>query len=916
MAADGSNFSRAREHLVLQEALREDTTPLLDNRDVGDVAEIMLDTDDEAGERGRVYPGAEIVRVHGETWDLADPDGLRAVLALHAEDDLASVAPLNGAGLRELVGRIDQVITRIAQESEVFVNDLRTARAESEQRAAARRAPISEPEPQLPLDEIATRFAAHDVSAPSVANDHSPISALDDSSTATTPTISETATPTNAAPTDITYTGGTVAENLSANQPVATITGVDANAGDTLTYSLTNSDGGRFGINAATGVITLATSLDYETATAHTIVARVTDAAGATYDETITIAVTDISNTINGTAGVDTIAGTTENDTIYGLGSDDTLSGSGGNDVLDGGSGNDTVDYSGMTTAVSMTLNSGGTVTVTLAAGNTDTLVSIENVIGGSGNDSIYGDTGANILTGGDGNDTMLGGFGADTLYGGNGDDQLFGGEDQNILDGGAGNDLLAGGSAADTMIGGAGNDTFFASGGYDVVDYSYVTTNLTITTASGWFTVVTIAAGDTDTLWNFEGIIGGSGDDTLGSATSGETLNGGAGNDVINFSSSSSAVVATLNSAGNATLTSGGFAVSSQYTNFEGIFTGSGNDTITGDSSTNLVDSGSGNDLISGSGGNDTLRGGLGNDSLSGDADDDTLQGGSGNDTLNGGSGNDTADYSYTGVNLTIALNSAGTATVTVAAGDTDSLLGIERVIGGSGNDTITGDAVANHFTGGAGNDVLSGGANDDTLIGGSGNDLLDGGADYDLASYSYASSNMTVTLNSAGTVTVTVAAGDTDTLIAIEQLTAGSGNDTITGDTGANVLDGGSGNDSLNGGAGDDTLSGGLGNDVIVGGTGSDTMTGGVGDDLFYFDYSAGSPGNDSVDGGAAGSWTDIIDIDNAGTFTVVVGGVTTTVSTTGGQIDYGGVDTSGTIQFADGSQITFTNIERITY
>lgn len=48
----------------------------------------------------------------------------------------------------------------------------------------------------------------------------------------------------------------------------------------------------------------------------------------------------------------------------------------------------------------------------------TDALYNIENVIAGSGNDTLNGDSQANILIGNAGNDTLKGGSGADTLYG------------------------------------------------------------------------------------------------------------------------------------------------------------------------------------------------------------------------------------------------------------------------------------------------------------------------------------------------------------------------------------------------------------------------------------------------------------------------------------------------------------------
>lgn len=57
-----------------------------------------------------------------------------------------------------------------------------------------------------------------------------------------------------------------------------------------------------------------------------------------------------------------------------------------------------------------------------------------------------------------------------------------------------------------------------------------------------------------------------------------------------------------------------------------------------------------------------------------------------------------------------------------------------IENATSGSGNDTLTGNAVANKLIGNAGNDRLDGGAGADTVIGGSGSDGLWGGVGNDL--------------------------------------------------------------------------------------------------------------------------------------------------------------------------------------
>jgi serralysin len=130
-----------------------------------------------------------------------------------------------------------------------------------------------------------------------------------------------------------------------------------------------------------------------------------------------------------------------------------------------------------------------------------------------------------------------------------------------------------------------------------------------------------------------------------------------------------------------------------------------------------------------------------------------------------------------------------------------------IENATGGSGNDTLIGNAYAN---------VLNGGAGSDTLIGGNGND-------------SYVVDSATDTVSETATAATqidTVASSVSWTLGAnLERLTLtgsaainGTGNalaNTLTGNAAGNSLSGGAGNDTLNGGLGSDSLSGGSGND-----------------------------------------------------------------------------------------------------
>ncbi|MFN6130640.1 MAG: beta strand repeat-containing protein, partial [Planctomycetota bacterium] len=101
----------------------------------------------------------------------------------------------------------------------------------------------------------------------------------------------------NDAPNDITGTL-TIAENSAYGAVVGTASGQDVDTGDAFTYSLTDTAGGRFAINAATGQVTVADGslIDFETDTSHTITVRVTDLAGATFDKVLTVSVTNTND--------------------------------------------------------------------------------------------------------------------------------------------------------------------------------------------------------------------------------------------------------------------------------------------------------------------------------------------------------------------------------------------------------------------------------------------------------------------------------------------------------------------------------------------------------------------------------------------------------------------------------------------
>ena len=100
------------------------------------------------------------------------------------------------------------------------------------------------------------------------------------------------------APVDINPTANVVAENAANGTTVGlTASSTDPDANTTLTYALTNNAGGRFAINASTGVVTVANGLllDYETNPSHTITVQASDGT-LTNSQSFTLTLTDVPN--------------------------------------------------------------------------------------------------------------------------------------------------------------------------------------------------------------------------------------------------------------------------------------------------------------------------------------------------------------------------------------------------------------------------------------------------------------------------------------------------------------------------------------------------------------------------------------------------------------------------------------------
>ncbi|BBH31985.1 retention module-containing protein [Pseudomonas sp. St290] len=152
---------------------------------------------------------------------------------------------------------------------------------------------------------------------------------------------------------------------------------------------------------------------------------------------------------------------------------------------------------------------------------------------------------------------------------------------------------------------------------------------------------------------------------------------------------------------------------------------------TLTGTAGDDVLMAGGGDNTLNAGDGNDILSAGSGNNTLHGGAGNDLLYSGAGNDLLDGGTGNDTASYAHATAGVTVNLGLLA-AQNTLGAG-TDTLTGIENLIGSNFNDTLTGDGASNRINGGLGHDVLNGGGGDDLLIGGLGNNTLTGGSGAD---------------------------------------------------------------------------------------------------------------------------------------------------------------------------------------
>ena len=210
-----------------------------------------------------------------------------------------------------------------------------------------------------------------------------------------------------------------------------------------------------------------------------------------------------VENLVGSATMADVLTGQSLDNLIYAYGGNDFLSGGDGNDTLNGGAGADTLDGgTGSDTTDFTYISSGVFVDMGVGLGYTgeatgDVYISIENIIGSSGNDLIYASGAGGIISAADGNDRVLGRGGLDTLDGGNGIDEVnyyysstgvsvdlntmsvSGGDAagdvilnvESAVGSSTAADTLQGSSTANVLIGYGGADRLTGLGGNDTLD-------------------------------------------------------------------------------------------------------------------------------------------------------------------------------------------------------------------------------------------------------------------------------------------------------------------------------------------------------------------------------------------------------------------------------------------------------------
>lgn len=579
--------------------------------------------------------------------------------------------------------------------------------------------------------------------------------------------------------------------------------------------------------------------------------------------------------------------------------------------VWDAG-GEDTFDFSGYAQNGVIDLRQGHFSSVGGLLGNVSIAmgVTIERAIGGSGADTLNGNSANNVLTGGGGDDQINGGMGQDTA--------AFSGpmSAYSIV---AGVEVVNGVSYRIlTVSGPAGTDVLrnieflqFADGTVSAAAAAagvIVEGDVTNDTFTGTIYADVISGADgVDTL------NGDAGDDIINGGRGDDVLNGGSGIDTADYSTSTSGVIVNLTTG----LSAGG-AGADTLTAFENVTGTRFNDYLYGNAGANTIRGGGGNDVLSGEGGNDHLIAGAGavgaddvhkaattantsratavNIDGNFDIQDDA---GINNATTvphavirGSGAGGGVEYYAFTvgagaacvfdigtasfdsvlriydangnelasnddeaqgTTNSLINFTFATAGTYYVAVGAWTQAQGTNAPVPAGGAYTLAVSVPGHAYRPAVGlGSELYGGDGDDLLESGSANDTMDGGSGSDTAVFAGARSQWTVTDNGGGVFTISNGI-QTDTVRNVEFAQFADQTITLIAPSVTPPITGTAGNDSLNGTSG---------NDIIHGLNGNDTLNGLDGDDLLF-----GGGGADALNGGAG--------IDTAWYETGVVGG-----------------------------------------
>lgn len=514
----------------------------------------------------------------------------------------------------------------------------------------------------------------------------------------------------------------------------------------------------------------------------------VVDRSGSTSDEGVTI--TDAPANITTGSGDDSVTTGSGNDTVTtgdgddsiqtgdgddvisigdgddivmaGPGNDTIIAGNGGgDDVIDGGPGIDLVDYPS-----ALTIGSGISVDLQLldrSATPTRGGVTVGDLLTAAGlptNTPVALADGLDIST-----DVLIG---VENVRTGRGDDTLIGDGAGNFFEGAGGNDVLDGVTGNDTLRGGDGDDT----------------------------------------------LKGGAGDDILSGGTADDTIDGDTGWDTLVLAGNRADYVFVNNDDGTHTVTDNGASREGTdlisgienlvFADTEiGFWVVAGTTRIVGTDSSERLDGTPGFDNIDAFGGDDTIFGFEGSD---------WILPGPGDDVVDAAEGWDAVDYGQDeprGATMGVSVD-LGAQTATDSYGDTDTLVGINRV-------------VATHFA-----DTLVGSDSDEAFDPFGGDDMIDGLGGIDQLVYHWSPTgavtspiDIQFSAVTAGSGTVLDPFGDTDTFVNIESVQGTPLGDTILGGLGDQSFYGFGGPDTIDGGAGIDFV--GYRDDASLGGPGA---------------------------------------------------------------------------------------------